>query len=44
LPLLTAYSLSRTPNRPLKRLYDKFPELTRRLENGYAQTRTKRTE
>jgi deoxyhypusine synthase len=44
LPLLTAYSLSRTPIRPLKRIYDKFPELTRRLENGYAQTRAKRAE
>jgi deoxyhypusine synthase len=44
LPLLTAYSLTRTPKRPLKRLFDKFPELTRRLENGYAQTRKKRAE
>jgi deoxyhypusine synthase len=44
LPLLTAYSLTRTPKRPLRRLFDKFPELTRRLENGYAQTRTKRAE
>jgi deoxyhypusine synthase len=44
LPLLTAYSLTRLPKRPLKRLFDKFPELTRRLENGYAQTRAKRAE
>jgi len=44
LPLLTAYSLTRIPKRPPKRLFDKFPELTRRLENGYAQTRAKRAE
>ncbi len=44
LPLLTAYSLSRTPKRPLKRVFDRFPELTRRLETGYAQTRAKRAE
>jgi deoxyhypusine synthase len=44
LPLLTAYSFTRLPKRPLKRLFDKFPELTHRLENGYAQTRAKRAE
>jgi deoxyhypusine synthase len=44
LPLLTAYSLTRSPKRSPKRLFDKFPELTRRLENGYAQTRVKRAE
>ncbi|MCI0701684.1 MAG: deoxyhypusine synthase [Planctomycetia bacterium] len=44
LPLLTAYTLTRTPKRPPKRLFDKFPELTRRLEAGYAQTRAKREE
>ncbi len=44
LPLLTAYSLTRTENRVPKRLFDKFPELTRRLEEGYAQTMAKRTE
>jgi deoxyhypusine synthase len=44
LPLLTAYSLTRTAKRPLKRLFDRFPELTRRLETGYAQTRAKRAE
>ena len=44
LPLLTAYSLTRHPKRPPKRLFDKFPELTRRLEAGYAQTRAERAE
>jgi deoxyhypusine synthase len=44
LPLLTAYSLTRLPKRQPKRLFDKFPELTRRLEEGYAQTREKRPE
>lgn len=44
LPLLTAYALTRLPKRPPKRLFDKFPELTRRLEEGYALTRAKRAE
>ena len=44
LPLLTAYSLTRLPKRQPKRLFDKFPELTRRLEEGYARTRAKRPE
>jgi deoxyhypusine synthase len=44
LPLLTAYSLTRTAKRPPKRLFDRFPELTRRLESGYAQTRAKRAD
>ncbi len=44
LPLLTAYSLTRCEKRPLKRLFDKFPELTRRLEAGYAETHAKRAE
>ncbi len=44
LPLLTAYSLTRLPKREPKRLFDKFPELTRRLEAGYAETRAKRAE
>jgi deoxyhypusine synthase len=44
LPLLTAYSLTRHEKRPLKRLFDKFPELTLRLETGYAQTRAGRVE
>src|SRR6266542_3787218 len=35
LPLLTAYSLTRLPKRHPKRVFDKFPELTRRLEAGY---------
>jgi deoxyhypusine synthase len=44
LPLLTAYSLTRQPKRPLKRLLDKLPDLGRRLEAGYAQTRAGRAE
>ena len=44
LPLLTAYSLTRTAKRVPKRLFDKFPELTRRLEEGYARTMAKREE
>ncbi|MDY3559735.1 deoxyhypusine synthase [Gemmata sp. JC673] len=44
LPLLTAYALTRCEKRAPKRLFDKFPELTRRLEAGYAETRAKRTE
>ncbi len=44
LPMLTAYSLTRCEKRPLKRLFDKFPELTRRLEAGYAETQAKRAE
>lgn len=44
LPLLTAYSLTRLPQRPPKRLFDKFPELAERLAAGYAQTRAKRAE
>ena len=44
LPLLTAYALTRTEKRVPKRLFDKFPELTRRLEEGYAQTVAKREE
>jgi len=44
LPLLTAYSFTRAPKRPLKRLHDRLPELTRRLETGYAQTRATRAE
>ena len=42
LPLLTAYSLTRCEKRAPKRLFDKFPELTKRLEAGYAQTMAKR--
>jgi deoxyhypusine synthase len=42
LPLLTAYALTRHEKRPLKRLMDRLPELNKRLEAGYAQTRGKR--
>src|SRR5579871_2102386 len=34
LPLLTAYALTRREKRPLKRLADRLPELTRKLEEG----------
>jgi deoxyhypusine synthase len=44
LPLLTAYALTRREKRPLKRLVDRLPDLTRRLEAGYADTRAKRAE
>jgi deoxyhypusine synthase len=44
LPLLTAYALTRCERRPPKRLFDRFPELTRRLEAGYAETRAKRAD
>jgi deoxyhypusine synthase len=44
LPLLTAYALTRRERRPLKRLMDRLPDLTRRLEAGYADTRAKRAE
>ena len=44
LPLLTAYALTRHEKRPLKRLMDKLPELTQRLETGYARTRAGRRE
>jgi deoxyhypusine synthase len=44
LPLLTAYALTRRERRPLKRLMDRLPELSRRLEAGYADTRAKRAE
>jgi deoxyhypusine synthase len=44
LPLLTAYALTRREKRPLKRLMDRLPELTRRLEEGYAATRARRAE
>lgn len=44
LPLLTAYSLTRREKREPKRLFDKFPELTARLEAGYAKTRAERPE
>jgi deoxyhypusine synthase len=44
LPLLTAYALTRHEKRSPKRLFDRLPELTRRLESGYAQTRANRAE
>jgi deoxyhypusine synthase len=44
LPLLTAYALTRHEKRPLKRLMDRLPELNRRLEAGYAQSRGQRDE
>ena len=44
LPLLTAYALTRREKRPLKRLMDRLPDLHRKLEEGYAQTRAKRRE
>jgi deoxyhypusine synthase len=44
LPLLTAYALTRSPQRSPKRLFDRLPELTRRLEESYAQTRSQRAE
>ncbi len=44
LPLITAYALTRVAKRPLKRLADTLPDLTRRLEEGYAKTRTERAE
>ena len=44
LPLLTAYALTRHPHRPLKRITDRLPELTRKLEAGYARTQAKRAE
>jgi len=44
LPLITAYSLTRSPKRPLKRLMDRLADLTKRLEEGYAKTRAGRVE
>jgi deoxyhypusine synthase len=44
LPLLTAYALARHPRRPLKRLIDRLPELTARLEKEYAAVRAQRGE
>ncbi len=44
LPLLTAYALTRCAQRPPKRLFDRLTELTRRLEESYAQTRAQRAE
>jgi deoxyhypusine synthase len=35
LPLLTVYALAQRPPRPLRRLMDRLPELTRQLEQEY---------
>ena len=42
LPLLTAYALTRAPRRTPKRLFDRFPDLQKRLEEGYARTMAER--
>jgi deoxyhypusine synthase len=44
LPLLTAYALTRVQPRPLKRLMTRLPELTRKLEDRYAEVRRERGE
>ena len=38
LPVLTAYALESTPNRPLKRLYDKRAQLMAQLTDDYHKT------
>ena len=35
LPLMTVYALAARPPRPLSRLMDRLPELTRQLEEEY---------
>lgn len=40
LPLLTAYTLELAPKRPLKRLYDRRPELLGRLKSEYEAARS----
>jgi deoxyhypusine synthase len=44
LPLLTAYALTRHEPRTLKRIMDRLPDLTRRLETEYAATHRGRGE
>jgi deoxyhypusine synthase len=44
LPLLTAYALTRRERRPLKRIYDRLPDLNRKLEAQYAEVRKQRAE
>jgi|SRR5579883_1796036 len=44
LPLITAYALTRAEPRPPKRLMDRLPELTARLEARYAEVRRERAE
>jgi deoxyhypusine synthase len=39
LPLLTVYALATRPPRPLRRLMDRLPELTRQLEEEYQARR-----
>jgi deoxyhypusine synthase len=42
LPLLTAYALTRHEPRTLKRIMDRLPDLTRKLETEYAAVRQQR--
>lgn len=42
LPLLTAYALSRRQPRPLKRIMERMPELTRKLQEQYSIIRQER--
>src|SRR5579884_577055 len=44
LPLLTVYALARRQPRPLRRIMDRLPELTTKLEKAYAGIRKKRKE
>ncbi|MCZ2342875.1 MAG: deoxyhypusine synthase [Bacteroidales bacterium] len=44
LPMLTAYALTRREPRPLKRLMDRLPELTVRLQTEYDRIRQERGE
>jgi deoxyhypusine synthase len=44
LPLITAYAMTRVQPRPLKRYIDKLPELTRKLNERYAEVRKERGE
>src|SRR5262249_49076322 len=44
LPLLTAYALSRRAPRTPRRLMDRLPELTRKLEAAYQEVRDAREE
>ena len=44
LPLITAYAMTRVQPRPHKRYIDKLPELTRKLNERYAEVRKERGE
>ena len=44
LPMLTSYALTRREKRPLKRIMDKLPELTDRLQQRYAEVCKEREE